>query len=237
MLVIRINVSKRSRIRFPVRSPLVNLLFIPEKSVDKWFTGDGVLESNYGLLPNTHKFDIRANDVLFEVSLRGVIERKTPLTADQVEIMTHKIPSGVYNNPQSILDSMKHVLPVEMRKQFDFNLQREGNVNIRCSPGYAIQFPSNNTGLGEMLGFADDQLGVYLTERVDGKYNVDIKRGIYFLMVYTNLIYPERVVDFRAPLLRTIEPPHNTEQTTHVRVYEKVDYYPVRCRELEIIHI
>lgn len=146
------------------------------------------------------------------------------------------IPHGLYTKTQDLLQAMSDTIPTEHTKSVIFDENRDGTISIYCKPHIKVKFPSNNHGLGSLLGFEDRKST--LPREVKGEYPVDLKRGVYGLYVYSNLVQPHVVGDTFAPLLRVIPiQEDNRYSSSYVKIYTNPDFYPIVENRFETIEM
>lgn len=95
--------------------------------------------------------------------------------------------------------------------------------------------------LSEMLGFIKydiqntkyNQFNVILAERP-----ADLTNGIRTMFIYSNLVMPQYIGDFRAKLLRTVEIPNNSKFGDQVVLnYDNIHYVPIMTNDFNEIEI
>jgi len=141
------------------------------------------------------------------------------------------IPKGRYASVEDVLAAMQKTVT---NINFTTEYNPDGHVTIGIPKEWGLEFPSELTGLGDMLGFKSD---VKYKGQVTSEYGADLKRGVHGLYLYTNLIFPQIVGDTYVPLRRVIPVEENNTSDTYVQLYVKPDYYPLAQNRFESIEI
>lgn len=146
------------------------------------------------------------------------------------------IPHGLYVKTNHVMQAMIDVIPNDYKQSVKFRENRDGTITISCQENIRLEFPSNNHGLGSLLGFKDYKS--VLPTTIKGDYSVDLKRGVYGLYVYSDLIQPHVVGDTFSPLLRVIPIQDGDKYTSsYVKIYTSPDYYDIMQNRFETIEI
>lgn len=172
----------------------------------------------------------------FEGQIPGIVDIDgAPALGSYLKV---SIDEGYYSSVDAILQEMMEKMTPLAQENIKFKYKAHlRRVAITVINQAAIIWPTvdNVTSyLGEMLGFPSDSPMVNSVQI--GKYEVDYKRTIRSLFVYSDITKPCIVGGRLAPLLRTIPVTVERDQliATH---FDSPDYHPLRITDFNSIGI
>lgn len=197
----------------------------------------GELRDMLGIRRDDPTLQIQKIDMLLSFNTishqgEGLWIKITPPPTSKITRHRLKIQHGLYAKTDHVTQAMTDAMPEEYKRLVYFRNNRDGTITISCKPNIKVKFPSSNHGLGSLLGFKDNK--AVLPTLAKGDYAVDLKRGVYGLYIYSNLVQPHVVGDTFAPLLRVIPIQDDDKYaSSYVKIYTHPDYYPVMQNRFE----
>lgn len=194
-------------------------------------------------------------------NLRWRIERSLDENAEGPLLVLSKtekyyLPAGAYRNPHILIQRMK----TEMQKRQPSDItgiysedaldlsydEVSSKINIVVGAGikerapvgrhYFVQF---NKELSDVLGLAKKETAVLLPEGTyQGQDIVDLSQDVHSMYVYCNMVEPQVVGDYHAPLLRTVPLVHMPD-TPHAinQIFNHIYFLPMSQKEISTIEI
>ena len=181
-----------------------------------------------------------------------------PPMADAAASHSIVIEQGYYGSLQDLTDTINRVIKSDDR----LNLQENAGEKVQLQPrrdkriqltlnmkDVGVRFSGDDKSLGAMLGFSKEQRNQWIRPHTKtiGQYPADIRRGVYSIYLYTNIVTPQYLGDSSAPLIRVINPSFQNQQSLYKGVtagddiisfhYKTIYYYPLARNYFETIDI
>jgi hypothetical protein len=140
-----------------------------------------------------------------------------------------KLPQGYYASVQDLVDTMHMTMSHVARHNIHFTVNLNKTVTVTTERNAYLWL---KPALGEMLGFTTPRI----KGKVRGKYSADEKRGMYSVLVYTDIILPQIVGNVQACVLRVV-PVVGSAGELLVHQFSSRDYLPVSRSTIDSIEI
>jgi len=175
-------------------------------------------------------WEVSLSEISVPVDFHNVSENQCHLkvTTTRNMIETLYVPAGYYETIGKLL-SVLNQLARDMNITFS---KYRKKVKMRNEGEYAVMF---NEALGRILGF-EDMLAYYPGKTYLTKYDVQLRvKTVETLFVYCGVLEHVMVGDVMAPLLRTVDMKHATENGRMHKILNLPLYMPLQKKKFDTI--